>query len=295
MRLVTLRRLRRALRAVVLAVLAGRAPIAIGRGGEGLGADLTEHSVTVDGVERSYFVHLPPKAADPAPVVMMFHGGGGRPQGFARRSGMNEVADQNGFVVVYPAGSPQPSGRGGTWDVGGSQTVVSSDDVAYVQAILHDLGAYVPIDPKRIYATGVSMGGVMSYRLACELSGTFAAIAPVSATMVEPTCRPASPVAVLHIHGADDDRIPLAGGRGERTASGRSWPAPQVGITAWSQLDACGTSPTHASDGSADCETYNQCRAAVEFCVRSGMRHGWPDDVAPEIWAFFAAHPKVTP
>ena len=285
---------RRALKAFALTLLAVATPGHAQDGGPG-GPNLTEHQVTVDGAQRSYYVYLPPKPADPAPVVMMFHGGGGRPQGFARRAGMNEVADQYGFAVVYPEGMPQPSGRGFTWDVGGPQSTVSANEVAFVQAILRDLGANMSIDPARIYATGVSMGGVLSYRLACEMSGTFAAIAPVSATMVDASCHPSSPVAILHIHGTADDRIPLDGGHGKLTASSRTWPAPKLGIAAWSKLDSCAAQPTRDTASGADCQTYTQCRAPVEFCVRPGMRHGWPDDVAPEIWAFFAAHPKAAP
>ena len=202
---------------------------------------------------------------------------------------MNALADQYGFIAVYPAGSERASGRGGTWNIGGASSPSSANDVAFVQALLSDLERAAPIDHARIYATGVSMGGVFSYRLACEMSNTFAAIAPVSATMVEPSCHPSSPVAVLHIHGTDDNRIPLNGGQGEMTASGRTWPAPQAGLTAWSHLDGCGGPPTQAADG---CTTYGQCRAPVEFCVIPGATHGWPEGSSQRIWEFFAAHPK---
>jgi polyhydroxybutyrate depolymerase len=268
------------------------------RGGmddEGGGAaDMTEHEVAVNGVQRAYYVHVPQNVGHPAPVVFVFHGGGGRPQGIARKSNMDEVADQNGFVVVYPEGSASPSGRGGTWNIGGKQTVSGSDDVAYVDAVLKDLGANVQIDPTRIYAAGHSMGGVFAYRLACEMSGTFAAIAPVSATMVEPACHPTSPVAVLHIQGAADDRIPLRGGRGRMTREGRDWPAPSKGVAAWSRFDACAATPTSKTEGIATCESYSGCKAPVEMCVLAGEGHPWPQDAAPKIWAFFAAHPKVS-
>lgn len=254
-----------------------------------------DRTVAVDGVERSYIVHIPPSAARPAPVVLLFHGGGGRPEAIERKTGMNNVADQHGFIVVYPAGAPRASGRRSTWNVGGPESANSADDVAFVQAILRDLERTTPIDRARIYATGMSMGGVFSYRLACELSDTFAAIAPVAATMVEPSCRPRNPVAVLHIHGTDDDRIPLNGGRGEMTAGGRSWPAPQEGLSFWSRFDSCGGQPTRSTDGSASCTTYGQCRGAVEYCVIDGGGHAWPEGASERIWAFFAAHPKPAP
>lgn len=274
----------------------GMEPGSRGMGDEmgGGGADMSEHTVTVDGRQRPYYAHVPQNLAHPAPVVFLFHGGGGRPQAMERKSGMDELADQNGFVAVYPEGTAAPSGRGGTWNIASAQSPTDADDVGYVKAILTDLGAHVSIDPARIYATGHSMGGIFSYRLACEMSDSFAAIAPVSATMVEPSCRPTSPVAVLHIHGSADDRIPLRGGHGRKTAGSRDWPAPQNGVTMWSRLDACATTPSVKTEGIAKCETYGECQAPVEMCVLSGEGHSWPQDAAPKIWAFFAAHPKVT-
>lgn len=251
-----------------------------------------ERTVSVNGVERSYVVYVPQSAKSPAPVVMLFHGGGGRPEAIARQTGMDELADQQGFLTVYPEGATRASGRGETWNVGGPKSPSSADDVAFVQAIVRDLDRTMQIDHARIYATGLSMGGVFAYRLACELSDTFAAIAPVSATMTEPSCHPSSPVAILHIHGTDDNRIPLSGGHGELTAADRSWPAPQQGITSWSRFDGCAEQPTRSQDSFADCTSYGQCRAPVEFCAISGGRHGWPPGASERIWAFFAANPK---
>ena len=251
-----------------------------------------EHSVSVSGIERSYLVHIPPSAQRPAPVVLVFHGGGGRPEGIERNTGMDEVADQNGFITVYPAGAIRASGRGGSWNVGGSSSPSSANDVAFVRAIMADLERNVSIDRARVYATGLSMGGVFAYRLACQMSDTIAAIAPVAATMVERSCAPSSPVAVLHIHGAEDDRIPISGGRGELTAANRTWPAPQQGLSFWSRFDRCAREPARSDEGSESCTTYGQCRATVEYCVISGGGHAWPSGASEQIWAFFAAHPK---
>lgn len=255
-----------------------------------------DHIVTVDGVARSFVVHMPTHLPNPAPVVLVFHGTGGRPQTIERKSGMDELADEHGFVAVYPAGTGRDSGRRGTWNIGGQDggaasnivAAVSSDDVAFVRAILRAVDSMAPIDHARIYATGVSIGGIFAYHLGCEMSDTLAAIAPVAATMVEPSCQPGRPVAVLHIQGADDDRIPLKGRRGVS----RYWPAPQEGISTWSRLDNCAGDPTRSNDASVSCTTYNQCRATVEFCVVAGEGHGWPSGASARIWAFFAAHSK---
>lgn len=260
--------------------------------GPASGDGLALRSVTVDGSQRPYDLHIPAHVARPAALVLVFHGGGGRPQGIAAKTGWNALADQNGFVVAYPQGAPAPSGRGGTWNVGGSFSRSDADDIGYVAAILHDVAGETPVDQARIYAAGHSMGGVFAYRLACTMSGTLAAIAPVSATMVEPHCAPTSPVAVFHTHGSDDERIPLGGGRGPETALARDWPAPRTGVLAWSRLDGCSGAPTRSTQGTASCESFGQCRAAVEMCVLAGGRHAWPAGVTDRIWAFFAAHPK---
>ena len=248
-----------------------------------------DHSVTVKGVQRTFVVHIPVGLPRPAPVVLIFHGAGGRPQSIERRTGLDELADQHGFIAVYPAGTDRGSRPGGTWNVGGPNNRSSSDDVAFVRAVLRDVELMSPIDHNRIYAIGFSMGGIFSYRLACEMSETFAAIAPVAATMVEQSCHPNSPVAVLHIHGTDDDRIPIGGGRGEKTAPGRMWPGPQQAVSSWSKLDGCREQPIPSDNG---CTTYGQCRAAVEYCAIPGGGHSWPGGASERIWAFFAANPK---
>jgi polyhydroxybutyrate depolymerase len=262
------------------------------RGGDGAG----EQSVTVGGVTRHFAIHIPANVAKPAPLVFVFHGGGGHPEAIERKTGMDSLADRNGFIVVYPAGTLRAQGRGGSWNVGaGRRTPSTSNDVAFVKALLNKVERQVPLDHARIYAAGLSMGGVFSYRLACEMSDTFAAIAAISATMVEPSCRPNSPVALLHIHGADDERIPLQGGRGDMTASNRSWPAPEQGVLAWTKLDHCPAPPKETQENELSCKTYDGCSATVEYCVMAGQGHGWPEGVSDRVWAFFASHPKTAP
>ncbi len=266
--------------------------------------------LTVGGITRRYLIRVPAGIGRPAPLVFVFHGGGGRAAGVMRTSGMNDVADRQNFIVVYPDGAGRGEGRG-TWNVGLGDVGGSADDVGFVRAILRDVERGYPIDPRRIYATGESMGGIFSYRLACEMSETFAAIAPVAATMVEPNCAPVRPVAVLHIQGSADQNIPLNGGAGAMTGMGRNWPAPTIGISFWAHVDGCpGTESTRQDGPETTCQTFDGCRATVEFCVVAGGGHAWPGSqplrwqqmfnvyvsqtfpASERIWAFFAAHPK---
>lgn len=262
--------------------------------------------VDVGGYQREYLLYVPQGAPPTAPLVIVLHGGGGRPDVMMRNTGFNDVANQNGFIVAYPAGTPG-SGRGLTWNVGNFESASGADDVDFIRAMLRDIERLNQIDRNRIYATGLSMGGVFAYRLACEMSDTFAAIAAVSATMVEPACHPRSPVAILHIHGTDDERIPIGGGAGGLTARDRLWPAPRLGVSLWTRIDGCSGSPRNSTDGSeTTCSTYGHCRAEVEYCTIAGGRHAWPGGMgardgreyaAPypateRIWQFFAANPK---
>jgi polyhydroxybutyrate depolymerase len=265
--------------------------------------------VGVGGFQRSYLLHVPSAMQRPAPVVMVFHGGGGRPQGIMRTTRMNEVADRAGFIAVYPEGIGRA--RGGSWNIGGPDSPSTADDVAFVRAILADLERSYPIDRRRIYATGESMGGVFTYRLACEMSDVFAAIAPVAATMIETGCAPRSPVAIFHVHGTADENIPLNGGVGLMTLRNRAWPAMQHGVARWAQLDGCSGPPRARQDGpETTCYSYGQCRAEVEYCLVRGGGHAWPGSephawqerfgvhvsqtfpASWRIWEFFAAHPK---
>ncbi|HMP72374.1 MAG TPA: PHB depolymerase family esterase [Kiritimatiellia bacterium] len=179
-----------------------------------------------DGQTRFVEIYAPPsyRPGVPTPLVFNFHGGGGSPDSARRTTGFNDLADQHGFLVAYPAGSSadDPEKRL-TWNVLVSQTFATSagkDDLGFIRALLDDLPQLFTVDPRRIYATGMSQGGMLCYRIACDpdLSARFAAIAPVAAVMtVDPdACNPARFVSILHIHGADDEFVPFAGGVGPK-------------------------------------------------------------------------------
>jgi polyhydroxybutyrate depolymerase len=298
---------------LLIAVLLGIAPLAVPLAVTAPAIaqswQVEQRAVRVGAEERTYLLHVPPGVARPASVVMVFHGGGGRADAIMQATRFNDIADQNRFIVVYPQGIGR--WRGGTWNIASPDSPSSADDTGFVRAILADLEHSFPIDRRRIYATGESMGGVFSYRLACEMSDVFAAVAPVAATMVEPRCVPRSPVAVLHVHGSADENIPLGGGAGSMTARGRSWPPMQGGIRQWAAIDGCTPEPKPRQDGpETTCYSYPGCRAAVEYCVVNGGGHAWPGGVphpwqqrfgiyvsqtfpaSARIWAFFATHPK---
>ena len=176
-------------------------------------------TLQVDGRSRNYIVHVPPKydPKQPTPVVLVFHGGGSNAEQTVRFTGLNDKADKEVFIAVYPNGTGRFE-RMLTWNGGnccGYAMQNNVDDVAFTRSLLDDLATVANVDSKRVFATGISNGGIMCYRLASELSDRIAAIAPVAGTMGTETCNPKRPVSVMHFHGTDDTFLPFKGGKGK--------------------------------------------------------------------------------
>ena len=158
--------------------------------GEPLGPGDHTRTLAVADLKRAYFVHIPKSydGSKPYPVVLAYHGGASTAEGMTRFSGLSEAADKHGFIVVYPSGTGNLD-KALTWNGGnccGYAMQKQIDDVDFTRAVLDDLARVVKIDPKRVYATGMSNGAIMAYRLASELSDRIAAIAPVAGPMGGP-------------------------------------------------------------------------------------------------------------
>ena len=158
-----------------------------------------------------------PRAAalDPGkkmPVVLALHGATMTAKVMEKFTGLNQKADEAGFIVVYPNGTG-PSALLYTWNSGGFSNYFASkpNDVEFIARVLDDVEASFPVDKKRIYATGISNGAMMCYRLASEMSERIAAIAPVAGTIALDKYEPKRPMPVLHIHGTTDNLVPLEG------------------------------------------------------------------------------------
>jgi polyhydroxybutyrate depolymerase len=186
--------------------------------------------------EREYLLQLPSKRSRPAgkmPVLMLFHGGGGKAKGFAEYSGFMALCDQLGFIGVYPQGVDKH------WYDARYRTVhpapAGVDDVVFVSAILDRLEAVSQADMQRVYAMGMSNGGIFCQQLAMALSGRLAAVASVCGQLPQPLAagfNPDSPLSVLLMNGTEDPIVPYHGGevgmrrrwgpkKGSKNASGR--------------------------------------------------------------------------
>ena len=174
-------------------------------------------TIVIGGAERRYYLHLPPayKSSARLPLVLVLHGGG-KGDGLAPEKylGFTHLADQEGFVVVYPNGvdAHWNDGRGVTYR-GASD--IGVDDVRFISKLIDHLVEAYKVDSKRVYLTGISNGGMMTLRLGCEISSKIAAIAPVVASIpknIIGTCKPDAPLPVLLINGTDDPLVPYNGG-----------------------------------------------------------------------------------
>ena len=181
--------------------------------------DLLYSSFQYDEIERTFYLHLPNgfNELESLPVVMVLHGGGkGDGDDIATHFGFNEIADIEGFIAVYPNGveSQWNDGRGKTFRRNeGNEDI---DDVGFLSALIDSLIQNYKADPKRIYVTGVSNGGMMTFRLGCEITSTLAAITPVIANMpvnIANDCKPDSPLPVLIMNGTKDPLVPWEGGQ----------------------------------------------------------------------------------
>ena len=172
--------------------------------------------------ERSFILHRPTAAASGTarPLLIVMHGGGGDARGIIdiTRGRFNELADAENFYVVYPQGVDK-SWNDGRVDVRSTAHKENIDDVGFLKQMIETIAANHTIDRTRVFATGISNGGFMSYRLACELSGTVRAVAPVTAQLSKdllPDCKPNQPVGVLMINGTLDPLVPYDGGTVDR-------------------------------------------------------------------------------
>lgn len=180
-----------------------------------------------DGVaEREFILFVPDSynQNNPIPLLINFHGFGGCAVDFVEQvgsgpRGLNEVANNNNFIVAYPQGVSRVKGSP-EWDPGdnGFQSILDND-VFFVEQLIADISNQFNIDPLRIYAAGYSNGGMMAYGLACTKSNLFAAIGVMSGIMLEDICDENRFTSVIHFHGIEDDVLPLAGNQDFQSVS----------------------------------------------------------------------------
>lgn len=271
------------------------------------GQQTLNETITHDGMQRSYILYLPDSYTgnEGVPVVLNFHGYGSNASEQMWYGDFRSIADTSGFLIVHPQGSLF---NGIThWNVGGWTVGSTVDDVSFINALLDSISADYNIELTRVYATGMSNGGFMSFLLACQLSDRIAAIAPVAGSMTPETynnSNPQHPTPILQIHGTTDDVVPY---------NGDTWTLPIDDVLEyWANYNNCNPIPSvtalpdiDPNDGSTIEHMVfsgGDNNIKVEHYMIVGGGHTWPGnifggngtnndiDASAEIWKFFSRY-----
>ena len=273
-------------------------------------------TIDVGGRQRSYLEHIPARHESHPPLVLVLHGRGGSGAGTEADSGFDAAADANGFIAAYPDGVRHSWADGRGEDPADRLGV---DDVGFLTRLIADVEARDKADPHRVFVTGISNGGFLTERMACDRADLVAAVAPVAATIGKQfasTCRPSRPVSVMDIHGTADPLVPYAGGVMTVLGASSTIISAQQVFAGWTSRDECTGAPTKRAlpvvvkDGTSITVTSAAgcpARVGVELWTVVGGGHTWPGGTqylserlvgkvshqvsAPKvIWSFFAAH-----
>ena len=264
-------------------------------------------SITHDGIERDYILYVPEiyDGSTAVPLVLNFHGFGSSASQQMFYGDFRDIANTEGFLLVHPEGTTFIGNQ--FWNVGFPGISSTIDDVGFTEALIDELATLYTIDLDRVYATGMSNGGFMSFLLACQLSEKIAAVASVTGSMTQDTfddCNAQLPTPVLQIHGTEDDVVLY-------NENNLSLPIPDV-ISYWVDHNNCETTPTtttlpdvDVSDGSTiEHSVYEDGDNGIttEHMKVIGGGHTWPGsvlntagtnqdiDASMEIWLFFSRY-----
>ena len=264
-------------------------------------------SITHDGIQRDYILYIPElyDGNTTVPLVLNFHGFGSSASQQMFYGDFRNIADTEGFLLVHPEGTTFIGNQ--FWNVGFPGLSSNIDDVGFTEALIDELATLYAIDLDRVYATGMSNGGFMSFLLACQLSEKIAAVASVTGSMTQDTfddCNAQHPTPILQIHGTEDDVVLY-------NENNLSLPIPDV-ISYWVDHNNCETTPTtttlpdvDVSDGSTlEHSVYEDGDNGVttEHMKVIGGGHTWPGsvlntagtnqdiDASMEIWLFFSRY-----
>ncbi len=280
---------------------------------KGAGPHDRKYEISIGGITRNFLLYVPGSIDKdhPLPLVLVFHGGGGHAYNMPRFTGFDTLAQTRGFIIAYP------DSVNGHWN--DTRALSPADDVGFVSALISEVERKYPVDPTRIYATGISNGGFFAQRLACDLSDQIAAVASVAATMPEtlvPACHPAHPVSVMFIQGTNDPLVHMEGGNIART-HGRNISLAHA-VYFWLNHDEIKSKPestdlpSHDPNGTRvhrDIHAGGKQNSEVVVYTIRGAGHTWPGgpQYFPEIlvgkvnhdlnateviWDFFAHHQR---
>ena len=243
-------------------------------------------TMTVDGKARTYTLNLPPTyyTGSDFSLVIALHGGGGDAAQFESTSKLTSKANAAQFIVVYPEGVKSTGVLGArSWNAGGCCDYAAYnniDDVNFIRQLIDKLLASYKINPNKVYATGHSNGGMLAYRLACEIPDKIAAIAANGCTMVvTQACNPSRPVPVLHMHSVLDTKVPYQGGQGVGVGtSGVFFPSLDFVLNTWSLINTCAPARVIIKNSGYTLTQWSDCsnNVTIQYYLTKDGGHGWP-------------------
>ena len=253
------------------------------------------------GQRRTYYLHTPllSRTNRPSPLVIALHESAGKGKIMADHTGLNRLADRSNFIVAYP------DALNGKWNVSGRSL---ENNVTFIHDLITELKSKATIDPQRIYIVGLSNGGILAQKLACENPDGIAAVATVAASLPIPfkdSCQSHTPVSIMMINGTADDIVPWEGGSPPMVHIGRGLSIPPIAdvIDFWQQHNHCKAAPTIKSreDDRVEESNYVTCeaRSEVSLVALKGAGHIWSGgnygtseylDAGEAAWVFFQRH-----
>ncbi len=245
-------------------------------------------NMTFQGQQRSYYIHVPAglQGQSGLPAVMVFHGGEGNGTNVAQASGMTAAADQGGFVAIFPNSADTQ------WNDGRDETRSGNDDVGFARAVIEAASAQ-GVGPGRVFAAGMSNGGIFVERLACDATGAFRAFAVVAANMpadLQSSCSPSGSVPMIFFNGVDDRLMPYDGGeirslRALGLGAGGTVLSTDATHNFWARAAGCDSAgaPQALADRANDGTTVTLQQATgcaggaqLQFYTIAGGGHNWP-------------------
>ena len=262
-------------------------------------ANLKRCDLVHDNIDRFYYLYKPSNLDTNSSVAVLFalHGYGSSAMTHFNYTNYEPIANGNNFIVVYPQGTTS-NGLNTHWNNGGWTSKSTAKDIEFIDTVIDYLKVKISIDETRVYSSGMSNGGYMSYHLACNLDNTFAAIVSVTGSMTNDTydnCYPSHPIAAMQIHGVQDTTVPYLG-------SGWSKSIDDV-IDYWVTYNSCSNEPQRlikysSQMGLINFDTYSGCMndVNVKLILHPEMGHNWPFiqsfniDASQEIWDFVSKY-----
>ena len=253
--------------------------------------DSTLHTITIEGMQpRTYFLHVPAayQPSQSVPLLLAFHSRSTDGKEILRTSQFVAWAAEMNFIVAAVNGAVYDGAS--SWNAGNcctNATTYEENDVLLASTIIDFVKSNYAVDPARLWASGHSNGGMLAYRLACDLSDKITAIAVVTGALMDPTCSPTKPVSIFHIHGNLDPTIPFHGGGKFET------PNIYFSVQDMAYRNSCTGDPKETSNTIEERYTW-RCTTGVETQLVNYQEqsHAWVDGYTEEILRFLFAHPR---